>query len=134
MWPNSEAVAKRAGYLFADFKQGLDIQKYATTGQEDKRISGSKGKRGNSPGKTGGSTVGTKAANWKGTAQDEASHQTISSEVSQPAAKPKAQPDVMCGSHLKTPEDLTGFPTFPNGTKSLLLKHLSRDIWAKYAD
>jgi hypothetical protein len=40
----------------------------------------------------------------------------------------------MCGSHLKTPEDLTGFPTFPNGTKSLLMKHLSRPLWEKYAD
>lgn len=37
----------------------------------------------------------------------------------------------MCGSHLKTPEDLTGFPTFPQGTKSLLMKHLSRDLWSR---
>lgn len=40
----------------------------------------------------------------------------------------------MCGSHLKSPEDLTGFPTFPAGTKSSLMRHLSRDIWTKYAD
>jgi hypothetical protein len=39
----------------------------------------------------------------------------------------------MCGPHLKTPEDLTGFPTFPPGTKSLLMKHLSKELWAKYA-
>lgn len=83
MWPNSEAVAKRGSCLFADFKQGLDIGKYATTGQEDRRIGGTKGKRGPSPGKTGGSTVGSKGANWKGTSStDDATHQTISSEVS----------------------------------------------------
>ena len=35
---------------------------------------------------------------------------------------------------MKTYEDLTGFPTFPAGTKSLLSKHLSKDIWVKYAD
>ena len=40
----------------------------------------------------------------------------------------------MCGSHLKSPEDLVGFPVFPSGTKSLLSKHLSRDIWNKYHD
>ena len=121
MWPNSEAVAKRGANLYADFKQGLDIQKYATTGQEDKRMGMSKGKRTNSPGKV---TGGSKAGNWKTQGNDDAQHQTISSEVSQ--AKPKApQPDVMCGSHLKTADDVTGFPTFPNGTKSLLKKHLS---------
>lgn len=43
-------------------------------------------------------------------------------------------PDVMCGSHLKSPNDLTGFPVFPSGTKSLLMKHLSKELWAKYAD
>lgn len=40
----------------------------------------------------------------------------------------------MCSNKLKKPEDLTGFPTFPPGTKSLLAKHLSRDIWNKFAD
>ena len=131
MWPSTEAVAKRGSNLYADYKQGLDIQKYATTGQEDKRMALTKGKRNNSPGK---STGGSKGGNWKTQgATDEAQHQTISSEVA--SSKPKApQPDVMCGSHLKTADDLTGFPTFPNGTKSLLKKHLSREIWAKYAD
>lgn len=75
-------------------------------------------------------TASKGAANWK--QGDDATHQTITSEVS---TKPKApQPDVMCGSHLKTSEDLTGFPTFPNGTKSLLKKHLSKELWAKYSD
>jgi len=40
----------------------------------------------------------------------------------------------MCGSHLKTPQDLNGFPVFPAGTKSLLMKHLSRQHWEKYAE
>lgn len=29
---------------------------------------------------------------------------------------------------------MTGFPVFPAGTKSLLSKHLSRDLWNKFAD
>ena len=40
----------------------------------------------------------------------------------------------MCGSHLKSPEDLKSFPQFPEGTKSLVSKHLTRDIWNKYHD
>ena len=39
-----------------------------------------------------------------------------------------------CGSHLKKPEDLTGWPEFPAGTTSLLSKHLTKDIWDKYHD
>jgi len=42
--------------------------------------------------------------------------------------------DVQCGSHLKTPEQITGFPVFPEGTKSLLSKHLTRDVWAQLKD
>lgn len=40
--------------------------------------------------------------------------------------------DVMVGSHLNDPGDLSGFPIFPKGTKSLLSKLLTRDIWNKY--
>ena len=40
----------------------------------------------------------------------------------------------MCGSHLKTHEDLTGFPLFPAGTKSSLMRNLTRDLWNKYKD
>ena len=40
--------------------------------------------------------------------------------------------DTKCGSHLKTVTDLKGFPIFPEGTKSLMSKHLSKDIWSKY--
>ena len=38
---------------------------------------------------------------------------------------------IKCGSHLKSPSDLTAFPVFPDGTKSLLAKHLTKDIWDK---
>jgi hypothetical protein len=41
-------------------------------------------------------------------------------------------PDVKCGSHLKSSDDLTGFPVFPAGTKSLLCKHLTKDVFKKY--
>jgi len=34
------------------------------------------------------------------------------------------------GDFLATPEDVVDFPTFPEGTKSLLMKHLTRQIWA----
>lgn len=43
-------------------------------------------------------------------------------------------PDVKCGSHLTTPQDLTGFPVFESGTKSLLSKYLTKDIWGMYKD
>ena len=33
------------------------------------------------------------------------------------------------GSHLAKPEDVVDFPTFPEGTKSLRMKHLTRQIW-----
>jgi len=35
----------------------------------------------------------------------------------------------LVGRELKAPEDLLGYPTFPEGTKSLLKKHLTREIW-----
>ena len=43
-------------------------------------------------------------------------------------------PDIQAGPHLKTIDDLTGFPLFPDGTKSLLCKHLSKEIFSKYFD
>ena len=42
--------------------------------------------------------------------------------------------EVKCGPHLKKPEDLTGFPVFPEGTKSLLSKNLTRDLWNQLKD
>lgn len=40
----------------------------------------------------------------------------------------------MMGEHLKTPEDITGFPYFPSGTKSLLHKCLTPKIWEELKD
>ena len=42
--------------------------------------------------------------------------------------------DIQAGPHLKKPEDLTGYPVFPAGTKSLLAKFLTRDIWNQLKD
>ena len=49
-------------------------------------------------------------------------------------AKPAAAAGgvVKAGSHLKKPEDITGFVEFPAGTKSLLSKYLTKDVFAKY--
>lgn len=38
------------------------------------------------------------------------------------AASPKT---VKCGPHLKKPEDINGFPEFPEGNKSLVCKYLT---------
>lgn len=38
------------------------------------------------------------------------------------------------GEHLTSPEDLKGLPEFPAGTKSLVSKYLTKDIWNKYHD
>jgi len=38
------------------------------------------------------------------------------------------------GSNHRTPEDISGFPYFPSGTKSLLNKCLTRDEWEKCKD
>jgi hypothetical protein len=48
------------------------------------------------------------------------------------AAKPLAKDEIKAGPHLKKIEDLTGFPVFPPGNKSLLCKFLSKDIYNKY--
>jgi hypothetical protein len=39
--------------------------------------------------------------------------------------KEKVEKNTQCGPQLASPEDVTGFPIFPEGTKSLLMKHLS---------
>ena len=38
------------------------------------------------------------------------------------------------GRHLKNVSELTGFPIFPEGTKSLLKKYLTREIYEKFMD
>jgi hypothetical protein len=50
------------------------------------------------------------------------------------APKPVAGAGVKAGPHLKKPEDITGMVEFPAGTKSLLCKYLSKDIYTKFAD
>lgn len=44
--------------------------------------------------------------------------------------KPKKElTDIEVGRHLQTFKDLKGFPIFPDGTKSLLSKYLTREIF-----
>jgi hypothetical protein len=50
-------------------------------------------------------------------------------EGAKPAA---ASASIKAGPHLKKPEDITGFPEFPAGTKSLLCKYLTKDVYEKY--
>jgi hypothetical protein len=40
---------------------------------------------------------------------------------------------VMAGTHLKKPEDITGFVIFPGGTTSLLCKYLTPSVYETYA-
>ena len=55
--------------------------------------------------------------------------------VSETSKTGKADPGrTMCGTHLKKPEDLVSWPQFPAGTKSLVCKYLTKDIWDKYHD
>ena len=46
-----------------------------------------------------------------------------------PVKAAPAEEETKCGPHLKKPEDITGLPVFPAGTKSLLSKNLDRAIW-----
>jgi hypothetical protein len=39
-----------------------------------------------------------------------------------------------CGPWLKSVDDLVDFPLFPEGTKSLLFKHLTKEVWEEYKD
>ena len=39
-----------------------------------------------------------------------------------------------CGPWLKKAEDIVDFPLFPEGTKSLLSKHLTQEVWNEYKD
>lgn len=127
MWAHFDATAKRCAALYSDFRAGQDITKYTTNGTEDRRVEVKKPKRNDSPTKTHGNTA-TSGGNWKSQSSPQAATQSSGS------ASKGSGADVMCGSHLKTHEDLTGFPTFPSGTKSSLFRNLSRDIWNKYAD
>merc|ERR1712153_177849 len=46
-----------------------------------------------------------------------------------PFGKANAVKGTMVGPHLKTPEDIVDLPHFPAGTKSLLSKCLTKEIW-----
>lgn len=46
---------------------------------------------------------------------------------------PKVE-DQKVGSHLKVVDDLKGFPIFPEGTKSLLKKYLTKEMFMKHKD
>jgi len=39
---------------------------------------------------------------------------------------------LQAGPHLKKPEDITSIPIFPAGTKSLLCKYLTPEVYNKY--
>jgi len=39
-----------------------------------------------------------------------------------------------CGGHLRSPDELVHWPQFPKGTKSLLSKFLTKEIWDMYHD
>ena len=46
----------------------------------------------------------------------------------------KEADETLCGPHLSSPEELKGMPKFPEGTKSLLSKFLTKEIWEKIKD
>jgi len=47
-----------------------------------------------------------------------------------PKAGEKSEERTKCGTHLKKPEDIKGYPEFPADCKSLLCKHLTPEVWA----
>lgn len=59
MWPHNDAVAQRAAQLIGDYRKGLDIAKFTTTGTEDKRVEVKKAK---APSKTTGSAATFKSS------------------------------------------------------------------------
>ena len=56
-----------------------------------------------------------------------------SSGTSAPKPKP-VDGRTVCGPHLKKADDLKDHPLFPDGTKSLCCKYLSKEIWDEYKD
>ena len=42
--------------------------------------------------------------------------------------------DVNCGSHLNSSDDLTGYPLFPEGTKSSVCRFNTREVWEELKD
>merc|ERR1740130_1133583 len=61
--------------------------------------------------------------------------QYTSSIATAPAeAAPTDTQGTFMGSHLEGPESITGMPFFPTGTKSLLSKCLTQDVWEQCKD
>ena len=56
------------------------------------------------------------------------------SSIATPEAAEAKNDGVMMGSHLGDWDDITGLPHFPTGTKSLLSKCLTPDVWEKCKD
>ena len=56
-----------------------------------------------------------------------------SSGASDPPPK-KVEGRTVCGKHLKTENDLTDWPLFPEGCKSLVSKYLTEEVWNEYKD
>jgi creatine kinase/arginine kinase len=52
-------------------------------------------------------------------------------EESKDAVEKAPKEKVEVGSHLKSAEELKGWPKFPQGTKSLLSKFLTQEVWKK---
>jgi len=59
---------------------------------------------------------------------------TGSKDSSDTIKKTDPEATVSVGSHMQTYQDLTGFPQFPSGTKSLLNKYLTKEIWLQLCD
>ena len=51
-----------------------------------------------------------------------------------PTPTAEEQGRTIVGSHLNSPDDLVSWPQFPADCKSLLSKHLTKDIWDKFHD
>jgi hypothetical protein len=56
------------------------------------------------------------------------------SKDGQDPSKKDTGPTTLVGTHLKSCEDIVELPQFPEGTKSLLKKYLTRDVWNKLKD
>ena len=63
-----------------------------------------------------------------------ASYTSNIAETWGPFSKAPAVDGTMVGTHLESPEDIKSMPYFPTGTKSLLSKCLTPDIWEKCKD
>jgi hypothetical protein len=132
LWPNFDAVSSRVAECVEAAVNKQDFKKFQTTGTD---IAVKKVRRA-SPNRTNQSfqnSTSSPARNQNFQPQPE-QQRSPAHQVQAAASSASDGPDVKCGSHLKSPEDLTGYPTFPPGTSSMITKYLTRDIWNKYKD